>query len=411
MAVLATDITVPKDSFAARVPLARLGVIFAWVAVIIYAASNSIVTQLVDIGAAATVAGARNPITYPNLLLLGSLLSVVPLAILFRRDLTRYNLRRLQPRDWRVLTLSAFLSSALTPGLFFYALAHISVTDLVLITRIEPPLFLLAAWLVLKERFSRRAMSAGLVALTGAIVIIGMGEGRGLGAFGHGEWAAVAATLSYITSTLVARKGLRDVPMGIFAVYRTLAGAAMYVGLAMILYGPDVFQDILSPVLWNWIWVYTGIVIVLGQVAWNLALKYAGSGDITLATSFSPLAAILIAMLLLGETPGPGLMPGAALIGLAILIGRGLFTGGPDLPAPIPAWPAASGISTRYAKPSGLCHPLSLARIGDHWKTLAPNIDAPPGRRSLTIRARPPLLFRKKCASHWPYPKVFQLYR
>jgi len=47
-------------------------------------------------------------------------------------------------RDWRMLTLSAFLSSALTPGLFFYALAHTSVTNVVLVSRIEPPLFLLA---------------------------------------------------------------------------------------------------------------------------------------------------------------------------------------------------------------------------------------------------------------------------
>ena len=45
-------------------------------------------------------------------------------------------------------------------------------------------------------------------------------------------------------------------------------------------------------------------------------------GDVSLATSFSPLAAILIAMVLLGEDPGPGLLPGGAIILLAIGLGQ-----------------------------------------------------------------------------------------
>ncbi|QFT94549.1 EamA-like transporter family protein [Roseovarius sp. THAF9] len=379
MTTTATDILPEMRRLAARFQLARMGIVFAWTAVLIYAASNSIVTSLVDIGATASGDSLRNPITFPNLLLLGSMLSLVPLALIFRRDLTRTNLRRLRPHDWRVLTLSAFLSSALTPGLFFFALSQTSVTNVVLVSRIEPPLFLLAAWLILNERFSARAMIAGLVALCGALVIIGMGDGRAIHDFGTGEWAAIAATLSYIASTLVARKGLRDVPMGIFAVYRTFAGSAMYVALAMVLYGPDVFRDILSPILWSWIWLYTGIVIVLGQVAWNLALKYAASGDIALATSFSPLAAIIIAMALLGEDPGAGLLPGAALIGLAILIGRGLLGSGPDIPATITAIMRPSKPAT-YAAPR-ISHPIPLARIGARWKTLAPNTAAPPGQR------------------------------
>ena len=80
------------------------------------------------------------------------------------------------------------------------------ITLLVLISRIEPPLFLLAAWLLLNDRFSSRAMTAGVVALAGAILMIGMGNGGGLSALGIGEWAAIAATFSYIASTIVARR-------------------------------------------------------------------------------------------------------------------------------------------------------------------------------------------------------------
>lgn len=144
---------------------AQVGLLFVWIAVIAYAASNSIVTLLVSIGEAAPVADGRNAITYTNLLLAGSLLSIIPMAIMFRRDLTKSNFRRLKPRDWGHLVLSAFLSSAVTPGPFFYAWAHTAVTNVVLISRIEPPLFLLATWLILNESFNHRAMCAGLVAL------------------------------------------------------------------------------------------------------------------------------------------------------------------------------------------------------------------------------------------------------
>lgn len=309
-----------------RLPMASWGLICAWTAVLIYAASNSIVALLVDIGEANPVDEGRNAITYMNLLLLGSLLSVIPMVFLFRRDWTRANIARLTRRDWHMLTLSAFLSSALTPGLFFYALAHTSVTNVVLVSRIEPPLFLLAAWLVLNERVCRRTMTAGLIALTGAVVMIGLRDDGGLGALGTGEWATVSATLSYVASTLVTRVSLRDIPLGIFSIYRTVVGAAIYFVLVSALYGPQVFRDILSPMLWQWIWLYSGVVIVLGQLAWNMALKYARASELSLATSFSPLAAILIAIVLLGETAGPGLIPGAALIVLAIAIGNGVFS-------------------------------------------------------------------------------------
>jgi len=328
MSIAAPYTTTGTRFFRLRFPAlspSHIGMICAWTAVIIYASSNSIVSLLVSIGEAAPVAGGRNAITYMNLLLLGSLISIIPMGILFRRDLTRRNVRQLTRRGWGLLTLSALLSSALTPGLFFYALANTSVTNIVLITRIEPPLFLLAAWLLLGENFSRRALGAGLVALSGAVVMIGLRDGGGFGALGTGEWAAVAATLSYIASTLVTRTSLREIPIGLFSVGRTIMGSAMYFGLVCVLVGPDAFRDIFSPVLWTWIWLYAGIVIVLAQVTWNLALKHAPSDVLSLATSFSPLAAILIAMVLLGESAGPGFLPGAALILVAIALNHGTF--------------------------------------------------------------------------------------
>ena len=296
-----------------------IGAVLAWVAVMIYASSNSIVTLLTQIGEIHQVMG-RNAITFCNLLALGSAISLIPMVAFWGKDWNRENLRKLTRRDWTLLTVSAVLSSAITPGLFFFALEHTTVTNVVLIGRIDPPLFIIMAWFFLKEQLDPWALMGGLVALVGAAVIILLKDGGASLSLGVGELAALVATITFIISTLVTRAGLKGVPLGIFSIYRTILGTAIYISIALYLYGPLHFQDLLAPVVLKWIWVYAIIVIIIGQFAWNLGLKYARSGDVALATSFSPLAAITIAMVLLDEDPGSGLIPGGLIIlaGIAV---------------------------------------------------------------------------------------------
>ncbi|MEO0892581.1 MAG: DMT family transporter [Pseudomonadota bacterium] len=296
------------------------GALLVWAAVIIYASSNSIVSALAEIGWQNKIDG-RNAISFCNILFLGSLISLVPMLFMFRKDWTRNNIRSVRRKDWIVLTISAGLSSALTPYLFFIALDKTTVTNVVLVGRIEPPLFLLATVLFLKEKLDPWALIAGLVALGGAVLMFVMNSEAGF-TLGAGEIATVFATLSFIASTLITRMGLQDIPFGIFMIYRSVLGTIIFYFLGLYLYGPNHFQDLLEPIVLKWVWVYAIIVIICGQFAWNLGLKHARSGDISLATSFSPLAAIVLAMLILGEEPGPGLIPGGAIILAAIAIAQ-----------------------------------------------------------------------------------------
>lgn len=300
---------------------AVMGAVLVWIAVLVYASSNSIVSLLADIGRQNPVMG-RNAVTLCNLLFLGSLLSLIPMGIMFHKDWTRENLRKLTRKDWGILSLSALLSSAVTPALFFIALDYTTVTNAVLIGRIEPPLFLLTAFLLLGEKLDPWAFAAGLIALLGAALMLILNSDGVAFTFGKGEVATVFATLSFIASTIVSRVGLKGIPLGIFSIYRTILGTIIYYFLAIYLYGALHFQDIFSAIVWKWVWVYAVIVIVIGQFCWTLGLKHARSGDISLATSFSPLAALMIAMLLLGENPGPGLIPGGAIILTGIGIGQ-----------------------------------------------------------------------------------------
>lgn len=303
-------------------PVSLVAALCGWLAVLIYAASNPIVSMLVDIGEANLVGNGRNAITYGNLLILGSIISLLPISLLNRRDLTKRNVRQLSRRQWLILAVSALLSSALTPGLVFFALENTTVTNMVLIGRIEPPLFLLATWIFLRERLNVWAFGAGILALFGAVLMLYLNGSGNRFSFGIGEIATVGATISYICSSLVARLGLKDIPVGIFMVVRTILGTGIYFALTTCLFGIEIYRDIFSSVLLKWVWIYAIIVIVIGQLLLSFALKHARSGDLSMATSFSPVAALIMAMLLLGEDPGAGLLPGGAIILLSIAIGQ-----------------------------------------------------------------------------------------
>ena len=296
------------------------GAVLAWIAVLIYASANSIVLTIIDIGANNPVNG-YNVITFCNLLFLGSLISLIPMLFFFHKEWTKENLVSIKRGDWVAMTISAILSSALTPTLFFFALEFSSVTNVVLIGRLEPPLMLLLSVVILKVAFDRWAFIAAVIALIGAIIIITQrGEG-GSFEFGKGEFAALFGILSFVASNILTKKKLNDVPFGIFSIYRTALGTTIYFTWALYLFGPDHFDDVFEPIVLKWTLVYALIVIIGGQFAWNMALKKARSSDMTLATSFTPVASITIAMILLGEDPGDGIYLGGTIIITGILLG------------------------------------------------------------------------------------------
>ena len=314
-------IATPTQTQGRAWPMGTVATLAAWLAVIVYAASNPIVAQLVQIGEMNLTKDGRNAITFTNLLVLGSALSLLPLSLLNRRDLTRAHLRGLTRGHWGIIAVSAILSSALTPGLFFFALENTSVTNMILVGRIEPPLFLLATWLVLGERLNIWTFGAGLIALLGAVVILSNGTSGGF-QIGIGEMATLGATLSYTASSLIARVGLKDIPVGLFMVIRTVLGTTVYFAFTSYVFGLDIYRDIFSPILMKWIWIYIIAIVVTGQLLWIFALKHARAGDVSMATSFSPLIAIVIAMVLLGEDPGTGLIPGGTVMILAVCFGQ-----------------------------------------------------------------------------------------
>ncbi len=310
-----TDSQTTPPSRTGRIPSA----LYVWVAILIFAAANSVVSLLVDLGAQNPVDG-RNAITFCNVLFVGNLCACVLLFGVYRAQWRPETLRTLDWTDWASLVVLALLSSALAPALTFVALAETTVTNVVLVSRVEPPLFLVLSMIFLREKVDRWPLAGSALALVGVGTILLLEGGGSMLDVGRGEAFAAMGAAVLAVSTIISKQRLGRIPLGIFTVFRTALGAVIFFFAAIYLYGPEHFQDAFAPVLWQWMLVYGCIVVVVGQLCWFKGIGSTSSGAVSVASSFSPVAGVLFAFLLLGEQPGQPQFVGGAIILMGIAV-------------------------------------------------------------------------------------------
>ncbi len=294
-----------------------VGTSMVWVSLLIFAASNSIVSLLSQLGAMHPVDG-RNAISFCNLLFVGNICAFLTLSVIYFRSWTRKNLSALSGLDWFNLLLVAVLSGALAPSLIFFALDRTTVTNVLLMGRIEPPLLLVCSALFFKEKVDRWAIIGTVITIAGALVIFALQFQDDPMAFGIGEVYAAAAAVLWVVVTLVSVHYLQHVPVGIFSMTRTLIGTAVFAAIVLVLYGAEHFQDVTSPFLWKWMLVYGGIIIVAGQLLWYKGITMTSASQISLASAFTPVAGVIFAVLLLGETLNAAIVIGGSIIVIGI---------------------------------------------------------------------------------------------
>jgi drug/metabolite transporter (DMT)-like permease len=148
--------------------------------------------------------------------------------------------------------------------LIFAALSHTSVTNVVLIGRLEPPLTLaLSAWL-LRSLINPWTVAGAMTAFIGVAVTVLMGRPPSAGmmmGLGEGDFYMAIAAILGAVSTIISKINLQLVPLGIFSIYRNIVGTIVFFCLAIGLYGAHHFQDAFAPFLWQWMVVYAGIII------------------------------------------------------------------------------------------------------------------------------------------------------
>jgi drug/metabolite transporter (DMT)-like permease len=310
--------------FTRRIP----GRAYLLLAILIFASANSITRKLTEIGAQNLIDG-RNPISFCNVLFVGNLCALITLLFIYGKQLNPQSLKQLSVTDWLGLIGVAILSGALAPSLFFIALDLTMVNNVVLIGRLEPPLILALSILLLRERVNRWVIAGAIISFVGVVLTIVLqppdaDQMMSMAGFqiGRGELMAAGGAISLAISTIISKVKLRQIPLGIFSVVRMSLGTVIFFSVALKLYGAEHFIDAFSPLLWQWMLIYSAIIIVGGQLCWFTGLKTTGASDVSLASSFSPIAGILAAYLILGEAPTMAQYIGGTVIIFGIILNQ-----------------------------------------------------------------------------------------
>jgi drug/metabolite transporter (DMT)-like permease len=303
------------------------GYIYLWLAIPIFGSASALTRKITEIGAEHFV-GGHNPISYCNVLFTGNLCALLVLVAIHRHQWNVHTWRQISGQEWFGLVVVAILSGALAPGLIFQALSLTPVTNVLLLGRLEPPLTLaLSIWL-LRERLNRWEVLGSIVAFTGVLLTIVLQTDRSnmtpVAGFqvGVGELMAVSGAICLSIATIVAKKYLAHVPLGIHNTVRTGLGTIVYFGLALWMYGFDHFMDVLSPFLWQWMLLYGTVIVVIGQSLWNIGFRNSSIATASLIGSFAPIVGILAAYLILGEVPTRAQYIGGMVILLGLFLGQ-----------------------------------------------------------------------------------------
>ncbi len=226
------------------------------------------------------------------------------------------------PRDRRVWAAFAgmgMLNNAIPFTLIVWAQTHIA-SGVASILNASAPLFtvLLAHVLTRDERLTAGKLVGVLVGFAGVAVMIGPGAVAGLGSDLAAEIACLGAAVSYALAGIYGRR------------FRAMGVAAMTTATGQVVASSLLLLPLALAVDRPWSLPAPGpsaVGAVVGLAAVSTALAYvvyfrllatAGATNLLLVTFLVPVSAILLGMLLLGETLEPRHLAGMALIGIGL---------------------------------------------------------------------------------------------
>ncbi len=289
------------NSYFSRIP----GQAYLWIAILIFGASGSVTRKLTEVGATQFMNG-HNPISLCNVLFVGNVCALGLMSIVYRHQLTAENFGKISKLEWINLAIVAILSGAIAPAAIFRALALSPVNNIVLLERLEVPLIIVLSRIVFQERLNRYQKIGALVVLCGIVVAV-IGDRSDLSKsglmIGTGEILTITAAVVSAIATLINKQKLSDIPVGIYGIFRTGLGSIVFFISAIILYGSGHFAEMFSPFLWQWMLVYGGVIVVVGQSLWIEGSRKSSLTVATIVSCFHPIAGMLFAYWILAELP------------------------------------------------------------------------------------------------------------
>ncbi len=242
-------------------------------------------------------------------LLIGSVL--LGLLLLVTREPFRMPARR----DWPLLLACGLLWFGVYNLALNAAERRLDAGTAAMLVHIAPLLVALLAGLTLGEGFPRQLLVGSLVAF-GGVLLLGTSTSTGR-AETWGVVLCVTAAVSYAVGVVTQKPLLSRLPAA------QVTWLACVIGTVVCLpYAPALVQELgtARPATLWWVFYLGAFPTALGFTTWAYALSRTSAGRMGATTYLVPMVAILLAWILLGETPaGIALVGGAlCLVGVAV---------------------------------------------------------------------------------------------
>lgn len=222
-------------------------------------------------------------------------------------------LPRLDTRQWIAVALLGITGVAAYNYLFLVGLETVPASRGSLIMALNPAATMLGAALFLREPLTVAKVVGTVIALVGVAVELGGGNPLSLldGGIGRGEVALFGCVLGWSAYTLIGKK-VSGVSTLAITTYAALLGTAL-LAIVVIVRGEFALPQA-SPRAW-WALAYMGTLGTAVAFVWFLeGVKELGPARAAIFVNLVPVAAITLAVLLLGERLTTAVVVGAALV-------------------------------------------------------------------------------------------------
>ena len=215
-------------------------------------------------------------------------------------------------RIWGAFLVMGALNGLVPYTLTVWGQQHID-SGLASILNGMTPMFsvVLAHFLTREERMTGGRVAGVVLGIAGVAVLVGPQALRGISLGGLGQFAVLAAALSYALAAIYGRR-FKDMPPMVAAAGQVTGTALLVLPLALVVDQPWTLGP--SAAAWGAVLGLALLSTAAGYIIFFRILATAGATNLMLVTLLIPVSALLLGALVLGERPGALVFVGMGLI-------------------------------------------------------------------------------------------------
>lgn len=220
-------------------------------------------------------------------------------------------------RDWILFATLGPVGTSLMAWCVFEGCARVSTANASMADALAP-LFIFFAGFALSRRIGPWQVVGCVTGFVGALLVVGVinGDGVALDAYSTGDVFILLAALTWAFYSVLGRKAIKRLGADVFSFW-TMASGAFTMGLVLP-FGS--FSWPAAAQAWGQVALLSTVCTLFAFWAWNAAQRHLSVTSLAMSAYFTPVAALVLAFLALGEKPTALQLLGVTLVAASAVV-------------------------------------------------------------------------------------------